>query len=347
MKHFYHLPDLDYKKILLLRTDKLGDALATTPAIRALFRTYPHAQFDFLGSHLNHAVLQYAPEIRHSYVYDKKKWPSILPLIVRLRKNRYDALLNFTSGSKSASFLCSCLNAPIKIACGNAHAHYTKTYTHILTSNKTEKHYTIALCNFLEDMGIFTQDYRFYFPVSQKHIEEAKEKYPKRKPYRFCLFLGNIKAQRYHWATENYAKLAQYIVEKYPDIELYFMAGKGEEMLLQRIHLEKSAYNIVYGYNLHESGAFFLSCDLVIATSTGAAHLASAMGCTLCSIITQYQVEIWRPLGQNDFYICPDTPVSDIHSVRPEEVFARVEAYIQSVLPGQVLSTQKLYPGLA
>lgn len=330
MEHFYQQPDFNYKKILLIRTDKLGDALATTPAIRALIRAYPYAQFDFLGSPLNYTVLQYAPKIQHTYVYDKKNWFSILPLIFRLRKNAYHAILNFTSGSKSASFLCAQINAPIKIACGNAHTHYNKTYTHILTSNKQEKHYTIGMCNFLEDMGIYTTDYTFYFPVSPQQIEKARINYPKRKPYRFCFFLGNIKAQRYLWATEKYAQLAQYVLEKYPDIEVYFMVGKGEESLLSRINLEKNTYQVVYGSTLHDSGAFFLSCDLVIATSTGAAHLASAMGCTLCSILTQYQVEIWRPLGKNDFYICPDTPISDVHSIQPEEVFARIEAYIKA-----------------
>ncbi len=330
MEKFTHTPDFADKRILLIRTDKLGDAFVTSPSIRALLEFYPSAHFDFLASHRNYEIFTYAPAIKHTYVYNKTKWMGILPLVFQLRKAKYDVVLNFNSGSKSSSFFCSLIPAPVKIACWGAPSPYEKTYTHVLTSSKNEKHYTVQMANLMEDMGIQVQDYSFYFPVPQKIIQAMEARYPKQKANRFCFLLGNITAERYLWATEKYARLAELVLSHYPDTEIFFMVGKGEESLLERITLDKSSYQVFYGGNLHESGAFFTSCDLVIATSTGAAHLASAMGCTLCSILTQYQADCWRPLGPDDFYICPDTEEPDIHSIQPEDVFAKIHAYWQT-----------------
>ena len=58
-----------WKKILLLRTDRIGDMLITTPCFRALRRAYPEARLDVLASELNRIAIEGNPDINNIYMY--------------------------------------------------------------------------------------------------------------------------------------------------------------------------------------------------------------------------------------------------------------------------------------
>ncbi|MGL4861057.1 MAG: glycosyltransferase family 9 protein, partial [Enterobacteriaceae bacterium] len=102
----------EYKKILIVRRDNIGDLVCTTPLIHSLRTCLPQVELDLLVNSYNCAILQNSPDIDHLYSYTKAKhkaatesllavyWQRV-KLIWTLRRKKYDAVI-LTSISRGA-----------------------------------------------------------------------------------------------------------------------------------------------------------------------------------------------------------------------------------------------------
>jgi heptosyltransferase-3 len=61
---------MDLKNILLIRTDRIGDVVLTTPAISLLHGTYPNADLFFLTREYTAPLLKHHPYIKEVITYD-------------------------------------------------------------------------------------------------------------------------------------------------------------------------------------------------------------------------------------------------------------------------------------
>jgi len=92
------------KKILIIQTAFLGDVVLATPLIEKARRHWPDAQIDFLLRKGNESLLTGHPELNEVIIRNKKegKWKSLRKMVRRVRKERYDLVLNlhryFSSG---------------------------------------------------------------------------------------------------------------------------------------------------------------------------------------------------------------------------------------------------------
>lgn len=94
------------KRILVIRTDLMGDVILSLPAVHALRRAYPAAQIDMLVLPPNVGVLKHDPAIARIITYDPNIWRrpnafltpasyrAFLGLIRDLRAARYDLCLS-------------------------------------------------------------------------------------------------------------------------------------------------------------------------------------------------------------------------------------------------------------
>jgi ADP-heptose:LPS heptosyltransferase len=81
-------------RVLLLRYDGIGDMILSTGPIRAIATSHPGITVDVLASSANAPVLRGDPHVGTVIIFDKKK-PWRYPLaIYRLRRARYDAVLD-------------------------------------------------------------------------------------------------------------------------------------------------------------------------------------------------------------------------------------------------------------
>lgn len=92
------------KKRLIIQTAFIGDVILATGMIEYLKKKYPNDQIDFLLRRGNEKLLENNPHIGKVLIWEKKqnKIKSLLSLIVKVRKERYDAIFNiqrfFNSG---------------------------------------------------------------------------------------------------------------------------------------------------------------------------------------------------------------------------------------------------------
>jgi ADP-heptose:LPS heptosyltransferase len=81
------------KRILVVRDDRIGDMVVTTPLLSFLRETVPNAEIDVLASPANAPIAERHPGVTTVYVNDRT-WLGWLRVTRRLRARRYDLVLS-------------------------------------------------------------------------------------------------------------------------------------------------------------------------------------------------------------------------------------------------------------
>jgi heptosyltransferase-3 len=105
------------KRILVVRTDNIGDLVCTTPMLAALRREFPGAWIGVLANSYNGAVLQGNPDVDEIFSYRKAKhrepgesrwsvWLETAGVLWKLRRKKIDvAILASPSGERHARLI--------------------------------------------------------------------------------------------------------------------------------------------------------------------------------------------------------------------------------------------------
>ncbi len=108
----------DAPKILLIRLRLIGDVVLTTPAIRALRRAHPASRIAYLVEPGAAPVVQQNPHLNDVIVAPQsrglERWRDDLRLARRLRRERFDIVVDFHGGPRS-SWLALASGAPVRV----------------------------------------------------------------------------------------------------------------------------------------------------------------------------------------------------------------------------------------
>jgi ADP-heptose:LPS heptosyltransferase len=81
------------KKVLMLRYDRIGDMVVTTPLFRELKSSYPNIKISVLASNENKDVIKHNPFIHKIYTNYKNSILKDLPTLLSLRKQAFDVCI--------------------------------------------------------------------------------------------------------------------------------------------------------------------------------------------------------------------------------------------------------------
>lgn len=309
MEILNYLPEWTGKKILVVRLDRIGDLLITTPFIRALKTAIPSIQIDMLVSSLNAPVIQYNKDIHNIYTYNKKKCFSFLPKLWKMRHQKYDAIICVTSLSKTSNFIVNLIPSPMKIAFNNTFKNQEGIYTHYLVDRENNKNIMLHYKNLANCMGLEIRNVQPVLDIPTHIQDSINLRYPKdAESFRLVLFIGNIKKATNRWPTQKFIELIHKLRDeatKTPvPLEIFVMAGTSDTPLLKDFeNVPNTDFKVYIGTDIYESAAFLKKANLYIGTSSGPTHIASAVQCPILSLVTQYVFEYWLPLGEKDSYI--------------------------------------------
>lgn len=329
------LPHLAEKKILLIRNDKrIGNLLILAPCIHALVQTFPTATFDLLASTYNKEVMEAEKGLHRIWLFDKKDIPGIPGLLLKLRKEHYDIAINFSAGSKTAELMLPVLGIKTRIACGRSTPMTRFVHNSILPEeNPPILHLELQTRAKLAKLGVptnFLHASPYHLPLREEASAAVAQRFPRVAAKRVCFFIGNVNKNESRWPEANFVQLASLLLEHFTDMEIAIMAGKEEVPLLAAFDAIKNPRIIfVTGTSLHESGAFLASCDLLVASSTGPAHLAHAVGCPVCSLMTHAQDAYFKPLGEGNVEVFGKS-ADHIHAIEVEDVLTGIKHIFQT-----------------
>ncbi len=302
-------------KILLIRTDRLGDVLLTTPIIETIRHHYPQAHIAFMTTPLAQPVVHGNPYLNEVIVYDrKKKHKSIFKTLlfaVLLRKKRFDAAVVFNPNNR-ANWMIFLAAIPKRIG-------YSRKTPYLLTIRlkdekyKGEKSEAFYNEDFLPFLGITppqTREPRNIFAAVSERDEKKIASFLKIRQIdkKFVVFNVSASCPSKIWPAKNFATLANLIYEKL-NLDIILI---GRQIDCERVK-ELSGIPLTIAaesFNLNELTALFKKAFLHITNDTGPVHLASFVNTPAIIIFGRSLAGLgpkrWAPLKGNNTILQKD-----------------------------------------
>ncbi len=310
-------------KILLLRQDRIGDVLISTPFIRILRGRFPAAQIDILLGNKNfgarHCVEKY---VNNCWLYNRKIFPSLL-LIKRLRNQRYDLIIDlFDNASATSSLFIKLIKSNYKLGISKENEY---VYSHTVAKpDKNKYHIVERTAALLNAFGIdpSQQSLSLEYEFSQLEISIAKAKMKSG-----CLLIGfNLagSSRRKFWGVDNNIALINKIAEYIPKAEIKIFSTEDYRDELNHICSNSNSIPSPKVSSFHEYAALLSQCGIIISPDTAAVHIAAAAGIPCVAIFevagSAKTGKPWGPYGSPGEVVTTKSP--DLSGLSPEDVFA-------------------------
>ncbi|MDP8263095.1 MAG: lipopolysaccharide heptosyltransferase II [Candidatus Ancaeobacter aquaticus] len=343
----------DICNILVVTKNWLGDAVCTTPAIRAIKETYKEASVSVLshprcvqifeGNSDLSSVIPF--EIRRGVrsLFDQVRLLKILKshafdTVFVLHRSRSMAFLTFLSG--------------IKYRVGYGTKGRGVFLTHPVSTPKDEDMHMIAYhLNLLEECGIKARSWDCIFPVS-KEDENAAEKLIKElglsNEDRIILIGPGGNWDRKRWPASYFAKLIDIVSDRY-NVRIVLTGSQKDAYLADIImtRTKNPPYNAMGKTTLKSFGALLKRSRLYIGNDSGPTHIAAALAVPLIAIFGPTEPKLTGPLGKGNIAVlvnsvgctlpCHESFCDDlrcIESVLVDDVVAEVKKVLETPFNG-------------
>ncbi|HEY0428277.1 MAG TPA: glycosyltransferase family 9 protein [Pyrinomonadaceae bacterium] len=288
------------KRVLVVRLRSIGDTVLTTPSLIALRRFLPDARIDVLLEDWVAPILENFDAVDNVLTFSRKSKRSRLDVLIKLRRAKYDVVFNLHGGTTS-TFFVRAAGAAHRV--GFAHYRYAFLYNHLLSSAKdfwhretihsAEQH--LALLGFA---GVPVSDKtKTRLVVTEKARNSIENKLSSaigNPQSAFALIHPTAAFDTKQWATENFARVAEFLHEK--GLSIIAIATEKERAVLE--NLKQSARVPVITFNdltLPEITALASRAKLFVGNDSGIAHIAAAVETPLVVVFGSSNINHWRP----------------------------------------------------
>lgn len=305
---------MDLKKIILSRTDAIGDVILTLPLAAYLKKVFPETQIIFLGKDYTKDIIENCPFV-DSFI----SWNAIEKNAVsEFQKINADAILHIFPQSQIAK---AASKAGIPIRVGTSHRTYHwNTCNRIISFSRKRSDMHEAQLNFHLLKGLDIS----YIPELEefKEINLIEPKQELREDLKEILNNGKFnlilhpgsKGSAREWGVDRFAELIKILPKNKIQI---FITGTEKEGLLFRKDLVMPFPHVVdlTGLlSLKDLMLFIKNCDGIVAESTGPLHIGSVLGIHAIGIyppIRPMHPGRWAPIGKKTKVFVKEKNCSD------------------------------------
>jgi len=291
------------KKILAIRLWGLGSAVLNVPAINAVKKCYPDsALFILEGSGIKGVFKQYR-FIDEIYT-TKVTAPGMAKFIFRHFMD-FDLAIDFEE-----YFLSTVI---IAFLTGKRSAGFDKLKTLKLFDIKVEfndrQYVAETYIDILRNLGCKPGKGRLIYPEFSKGESERINSRmkglgldsDKNMPVGFCTGAAESARERM-WPLENFALLADYLIEKY-NVKIVLIGSKGEyklnEELLLKSRFPENVLNLAGKLSVEELFFSMRRFSLFVSNDTGPMHMAGAAGIPVVALFGPNLPLRYAPRGEN------------------------------------------------
>ncbi len=308
------------ERMLLVRVDRIGDMLTSTPLFRALRESRPQMRIDLVASDKNRAAVEGNPHVDRCWVLPLKRYWTWPLLVLRLRGQGYGLAADLNpSYSRTSGYLVRWSGAPRRVSFSKKKAE--RFYTSLVPQSGTQ-HMIERQLNLARALGAEASEKGMVFPVPEPLRSSTRDTYPRcGSAPRVGLFVGNAKKVHTRWPEAKFAELARLLLAE-SSAEVFVLAGPADRGLLRVFDGRWSnRLRLLPEGTLAEIGAFLETCDLLITSSSGPMHLAAAVGTPTLSILAEHTYTCWRPLGDRHRAVHSGLDGVDVRPVPVDDVW--------------------------
>jgi heptosyltransferase-2 len=340
-----------YKRILIVRTDRIGDVLLSTPAIKALRDKYPHAYIAMMVAPYAKDIVDGNPYLDEVIIYDKdnlhKRWRDTIRFSRNLKKKRFDLsiVLHPTNRVHLITFLAG---IPKRLG-------YDRKLGFLLTDRiKHEKqlgkqHESEYVLDMLRPLGISNARLELYMPIKKEAENWVEQKFklegiwPKDK---ILAIHPAASCPSKVWSAARFAQACDVLADKYK-LKVILISGPNDadKALEVASHMRNRCINFAGKTTVSELASLLKRCSLFISNDSGPVHIASAVSTPVISIFGRNQAGLsplrWSPLGLKDKILHKDIgciqclahnckkEFACLKAIRVEDVVAAADAILK------------------
>ncbi|MBI4810086.1 MAG: glycosyltransferase family 9 protein [Ignavibacteriales bacterium] len=310
----------NFHKILIIRTDRIGDVILTLPMAYVLKKNNPNAHVSMLIQKYTFELVEENINVDDIIFYDngKSRIPAGIPMRIGTGYRWYSFMFN------------------------------KKVYEHRRSAGFHELEYNLHLLNAIgykvED-GTIMPSLQIQQDAKEKVDSLLKEFGIQSNHKLVILHPGSGRSSR-DWSKKNFGILGRQLSEL-SDVKVVVTGGKSEQRLVEevQIHSANAIIPLVNRLTLNEYGALAKHATLFIANSTGPIHIAAAVGTMVIGLYPQVKTlsaARWGPYTKKKIIFTPvnkqtnckkclhskDGSCECMDSITVDEVFTAAKKYL-------------------
>lgn len=315
----------EVNKILLVRRNRLGDAVNILPVIEGLKMCQPDIKVHVLSSKYNSIIFKHSQSVDEVYSIDEKWFLGIItlvfnPVLSRVRSESYDMVIGMGGYSSVLSVL-------VWRSCGNYSVGPVSRYGSIfdLVYDMRLEESVFGRKTHVDDMA--------------RILHKAGLELPETLPY--ARMSCNVKRHKGWLAICPDAKRAhaRYPIDSYGDIIKELLARKIVNKVILLLNDENSEYRALerYGAIRHPANTIdqlvneLSRCQFGILHDGGGAHIAAALGLSILVITgSKHEAVYWKPYARNVKMMLDEESVKNIP---PTTFINEVESRLMTAEP--------------
>ena len=295
----------DSKKVLILKYDRIGDMIVTTPIFRELKKSYPDISISVLASNLNKDVIKYNPYVEKIYTNYKNNLLFDFGRLLILRWKRFDVCIELEhSVIPHAIFRLKIIN-PKKVISIHKDGRYGVKGNELeiydfLTKKETGKHFGEIWLNTLSffDIKYSSNKYDIFLSSTERNRAKTFSKSIKTKIKIGINLEGSFKEKQIR--PDDLEKICVSIKQKFQDITIVILSHpirrEKTKMMISNMNLE----GVIVSYdtkNILDVAALINELDFIISPDTSIVHIASAFNKPIVSIHENNELSftLWHP----------------------------------------------------
>ncbi len=295
-------------KVLIVRTDRIGDVVLSTPAITAARKAFPQAYIAMMVSPETQEIVKGNPHLNEIILYDKKarhkSFLGTLDFAMRLRKKKFDIAF-ILHGTVRVNLVCFLAGIARRVGYARGKMDFLLTDKLEYKKRLGEKHEIEYSLDVLRRAGIKAEASPLAMTVRKKD-EESVDKLLRESGLgakKFAVLHPGASDISKMWPKEKFAGLADILIDKF-GVGVVFVcspeqADIGEEAIRS---MKNKPVSLCGQTSLGELAALLKRASLFISNDSGPVHIACAVGAPVISIFSRNKKGLnpgrWAPLGK-------------------------------------------------
>ncbi|MFC1721519.1 lipopolysaccharide heptosyltransferase II [Patescibacteria group bacterium] len=297
------MPTKEYKKILILQPDHIGDVLLATPMVRAIRQRFPEAKIDIVVGSWAKDIVEHNPDIDNIYVFNFRqfnrgrvsnleKWPNF----IKIRSNHYDLAVMARSRNRLIRFFARTAGIPARI--GFEVPGKDANLTIKVKQADLKEHVILRNLRIAEALGADISKPELVLIPSQAAEKKAQDILQDRlRPFIGVNPAAGTEAKQ--WPAERFNDTTRRLSEKYGGT-IFVVGGPRDVNLAKEVAKNVPGEVVILAgkTSLTELAALTAKFDLCISNDSGPMHIAATMKCPVIDLHsgTDYP-SMWRPWG--------------------------------------------------
>ncbi|MEI6575548.1 MAG: glycosyltransferase family 9 protein [Bacteroidota bacterium] len=328
------------ERILISRTDSIGDVVLTLPMAGVLKEHFPQAEILFLGKEYTRPLIEACGTIDRFIDIQ-----SFEDSVAYIRNLKIDTVIHVFPRQEIAA-LCKKAGIPKRIgSTGRLYHWFTCNQLVPLSRKNAALHESQLNLRLLSGLGIkkeFSTDeiQRYYGLNKIAALTETQQSLLDPVKTNLILHPLSLGSAR-EWGLENFKTLVKLLS---PDDFKIFITGterEGESIRKSGIFDLPNTTDLCGMFSLTELLSFIASADAMVAASTGPLHVAAVLGKHAIGIyppIRPMHAGRWAPLGKNAEVFVLEKECNDcrnkgscacMHAIKPEDIALCLSKHIK------------------